>query len=187
MDSNIDVLPAMEGELTWALEESTDKRVEPYVLRSAVPDCGEFPIIELESRGSTAVCTEGEAFFENTLDQVEQGGWIQTLDPRHLAFRPPYRGTGVRRSLIPIREDQVPSHRNLFGLPFMVRCDNDVLHLHDRAAGIAFTNGGRSQEGCRSKSEGDAAASATVSRRRSHHAGPGMARRTEVALTPGER
>jgi|GEM_PF-2581015 len=147
MISSNDVLRCMKDELAWALDGSAAKWGEPYILWSIVPDWSELRTIGFEPTDSIAVCVEREVFFEDTLDQVEQEGWIQALGPRYLAFRLLDQGTGVRKSLILIREDQVPSDRDLFALPFMVRCDNDVMHLRMRAAGITFTAGGVPRRG----------------------------------------
>jgi hypothetical protein len=146
MISTNDVLRCMKDELAWALEGSAAKWGEPYVLWSVVPDWSELRTVRFESRDSIAVCVESEVFFEDTLDQVEGQGWIQSLDPRYVAFRLIDRGTSVRKSVILVREDQVPSDRDLFALPFMVRCDNDVMRLRTRAAGITFTGGRSTQE-----------------------------------------
>jgi hypothetical protein len=151
MISTKDVLQSMKDELAWALEGSAARWGEPYVLWSVVPDWGEFHTVRLESRDSIAVCVESEVFFEDTLDRVETQGWIQSLDPRYVAFRLIDRGTSVRKSVILVREDQVPSDRELFSLPFMVRCDNDAMRLRSRAAGITFTGGRSTQEDPRRK------------------------------------
>ena len=163
MISPNDVLRCMKDELAWALEGSAAKWGEPYLLWSVVPDWSELRTIRFESRDSVAVCVESEVFFEETLDQVERQGWIQALDPRYLAFRLIDRGTCVRKSVMLIRNDQVPSDRDLFALPFMVRCDNDVIRLHTRAAGITFTSGRRTLEHPRRKPDRSEAATATVS------------------------
>ena len=163
MISTNDVLRCMKDELAWALEGSSAKWGEPYLLWSVVPDWSELRTIRFESRDSIAVCVECEVFFEDTLNQVEQQGWIQALNPRYLAFRLIDRSRGVRKSLILIREGQVPSDRDLFALPFMVRCDNDVMHLRTRTAGITFTGGRSTHENPRRKPEREEAATATVS------------------------
>ena len=149
MISTNEVLRCMKEELAWALEGSAAKWGEPYVLWSVVPDWSEFRTIRFESRHSIAVCAESEVFFEDTLDQVEQGGWIQALNPRYLAFRLIDRDRGVRKSVILIREDEVPPDRYFYALPFMVRCENHVLHLHTKAAGITCRGGKRSEWGRR--------------------------------------
>ncbi|MFC1661464.1 hypothetical protein ACFL3S_08455 [Gemmatimonadota bacterium] len=181
MRSASDMQHCLEGELAWAFEGSAAKWGEPYLLWSAVPDWSEFRLIQFKSRDSVAVCAECEVFFEDTLDQVEQEDWIQTLDPRYVAFRLIDRGTGVRKSIVLIREDQVLSDRDLYALPQMVRCDNDVVHLRARAAGITFTGGKSVREGPRVRSERKKEAPATVSGRRSHQAGHRMAPGAEVA------
>ena len=163
MISPNEVLQCMKDELAWALEGSAAKWGEPYLLRSVVPDWSELRTIRCESRDSVTDCVRCEVFFENTLDQVERQGWIQALDPRYLAFRLIDRGTCVRKSVMLIREGQVPSDRDLFALPFMVRCDNDVIRLHTRTAGITFTGGRSTQEDPRRKPGRSEAATATMS------------------------
>jgi len=155
MNSTSDVLRCMKGELAWALEGSAAEWGEPYVLWSVVPDWRELSTITYESRDSIAVCAECEVVFEDTLDQVEQADRLQTLDPRHLAFRHIGRNPGERKSLMLILKDQVPAGRDLFALPFMVRCDRDVVHLRARTAGITFAGWRATLEETRRKSEQD--------------------------------
>ena len=163
MNSTNGLLQCMKDELTWALEGSTAEWGAPYVRWSVVPDWSELHTIELESWDSIAVCAEGEVFVEDTLGQVEKEGWIQTFDPRYVAFRLTDRNTGVRESLMLIREAQLPPDRDLFALPQMVRSARAVVHLRTRAAGITFAGGRRIQEGPRKRSGRDRAAAATVS------------------------
>ena len=162
MISPNDVLQCMKDELAWALEGSAAKWGEPYLLWSVVFDWSALRTIRFESRDSVAVCVEGEVFFEDGLDELERQGSIQALDPRYLSFRLIDRGTSVRKSVMLIRDGQVPSDRDLFALPFMVRCDNDVFRLHTRTAGITFGGGRSKQEDPRRKSGRSEAATATM-------------------------
>ena len=138
MKSVNDVLRCLEGELAWAVEGSPPGPGEPHVLWSVVPDWSGFRIIKFECRDSIAVCTDFETFFEDGLDQVKQKYWVQTLNPWYLAFRLIDRDTGVRGSVVLIREDLAPSTRDLGAIPHVARCHRDVVHLRARAAGVTF-------------------------------------------------
>jgi hypothetical protein len=165
MISGDDVLGCMKHELAWALEGSAARWAEPYILWSAASDWSEFSHIRFGSRDSNCVCVEGEVFFEETLDQVEKEGWIPALNPRYVAFRLIDRDRGVRKSVILVREDQIPPGRDLGTLPLIVRCDLDVVHRLTRAAGIDFTGRRRAQRGRRRSRKRADSAPATVSER----------------------
>jgi hypothetical protein len=153
----------MKHELAWALEGSAAKWAEPYVLWSTVPDWSEFSHIRFGSRDSNCVCVEGEVFFEEALDQVEKEGWIPALDPRYVAFRLIDRDRGVRKSVILVRQNEIPPDRDLVAMPFLVRCGLDVVHRLTRAAGIDFTGRRRARRGSRRSRKRDDAAPATAS------------------------
>jgi hypothetical protein len=104
-------------------------------------------------------------FFEEALDQVEKEGWIQALNPRYVAFRLIDRERGVRKSVILVREDRVPSGRDLGTLPLIVPCDLDVVHRLTRAAGIDFTGRRRARRGRRRSQRGVDSVPAIVSER----------------------
>jgi len=96
-------------------------------------------LIQFECRDSIAVGIEGEVLFDDELDLLAQKGWIQKCDPRYLAFRLVDRNTGVRESLVLIREDVVPPEGALNATPYPAPCAIEDVQLRARAAGATLT------------------------------------------------